>query len=146
LRAPVLAAIFLIVSLATLAMPGSTNFAGEFLILLGVFKAKAAIAVVAFAGVALASVYMLRMFVRMMHNRVGPKAESRDVGFPHGVVLVPLVLLILALSVYPQVALERSEPAAKASIARAQAAAQSSTSSAARRAGLSAGRPEERAR
>ena len=44
-RAPVLATLFLIVALATLAMPGSANFVGEFLILLGVFKAKLAIAV-----------------------------------------------------------------------------------------------------
>ena len=50
-RAPVLAALFLIVALATLAMPGSANFVGEFLILLGVFQAKLAIAIVAFAGV-----------------------------------------------------------------------------------------------
>ncbi len=49
-RAPVLASLFLIVSLATLAMPGSSNFVGEFLILLGVFKAKLAIAIVAFSG------------------------------------------------------------------------------------------------
>ena len=41
-RAPVLATLFLIVALATLAMPGSSNFVGEFLILLGVFKAKLA--------------------------------------------------------------------------------------------------------
>ncbi len=47
-RAPVLASIFLIVALATLAMPGSSNFVGEFLILLGVFKAKLAIAIIAF--------------------------------------------------------------------------------------------------
>ena len=39
-RAPVLASLFLIVALATLAMPGSSNFVGEFLILLGVFRAK----------------------------------------------------------------------------------------------------------
>ena len=43
-RAPVLASLFLIVALATLAIPGSSNFVGEFLILLGVFKAKLAIA------------------------------------------------------------------------------------------------------
>ena len=43
-RAPVLAALFLIVALATLAMPGSANFVGEFLILLGIFKAKLVIA------------------------------------------------------------------------------------------------------
>ncbi len=74
-RAPVLASIFLIVSLATLAMPGSSNFVGEFLILLGVFKAKLVIAIIAFSGVVMASVYALRLFIRAMHNRVG--AEGR---------------------------------------------------------------------
>ena len=77
-RAPVLAALFLIVTLATLAMPGSSNFVGEFLILLGVFKAKIVIAIVAFTGVVLASVYSLRLFIRAMHNRVGPSVESRE--------------------------------------------------------------------
>ena len=78
-RAPVLAALFLIVALATLAMPGSSNFVGEFLILLGVFKAKLVIAIVAFTGVVLASVYMLRLFIRAMHNRVGPDGRvARD--------------------------------------------------------------------
>ena len=71
-RAPVLAALFLIVALATLAMPGSSNFVGEFLILLGVFRDHIVIAIVASTGVVLASVYMLRMFIRSMHNRVGP--------------------------------------------------------------------------
>lgn len=108
-RAPVLAALFLIVALATLAMPGSSNFAGEFLILLGVFRAKMVIAIVAFTGVAMASVYMLRMFIRMMHNRVGPKLTSRELTLTDGLILVPLVLSILALAVYPQVALHRSE-------------------------------------
>jgi hypothetical protein len=72
LRAPVLATMFLIVALANLAMPGSSNFAGEFLILLGVFETKIVIAIVAFTGVVLASVYTLRLFIRAMHNRVGP--------------------------------------------------------------------------
>jgi NADH-quinone oxidoreductase subunit M len=115
-RAPVLAALFLIVALATLAMPGSSNFAGEFLILLGVFKAKMAIAIIAFTGVALASVYMLRFFIRTMHNRVGPAMDSREITLRDGLVLVPLVLAVLALSVYPQVALDKSEPAAKFAI------------------------------
>ena len=48
-RAPVLASLFLVAVLATLAMPGSANFAGEFLILLGVFNSKLAIAIIAFA-------------------------------------------------------------------------------------------------
>ena len=59
-RAPVFAALFLVATLATLAMPGSANFVGEFLILLGVFNAKMAIALIASLGVVLASVYALR--------------------------------------------------------------------------------------
>jgi hypothetical protein len=78
LRAPVLATMFLIVALANLAMPGSSNFVGEFLILLGVFNAKIVICIVAFTGVALASVYTLRLFIRAMHNRDGPQVMSRE--------------------------------------------------------------------
>jgi NADH-quinone oxidoreductase subunit M len=116
-RAPVLAALFLIVALATLAMPGSANFVGEFLILLGLFQTKLAISIIAFTGVAMASVYMLRMFIRTMHNRVGPGVESREIGFTDALVIVPLVLMIIAFALYPQAALTASEPATKASIA-----------------------------
>src|SRR5205807_961742 len=72
-RAPVLAAMFLIVALATLAMPGSSNFVGEFMILLGLFKSKLAIAVIAFAGVAGAAFYALRLLPgRTVRQRVLP--------------------------------------------------------------------------
>jgi NADH-quinone oxidoreductase subunit M len=108
-RAPVLATLFLIVALATLAMPGSANFAGEFLILLGVFNAKLAIAVIASLGVALASVYMLRAFIRSMHNRVHGVADPYDISPRDGLILVPLVAVILAFAVYPQQALDSSE-------------------------------------
>jgi NADH-quinone oxidoreductase subunit M len=109
LRAPVLAALFLIVALATLAMPGSANFVGEFLILTGVFKAKVVYALVAGIGVALAAVYMIRMYQRSMHNSLAPGAESREMSVADAVVIVPIVAVILFLAVYPQFVLERSE-------------------------------------
>jgi NADH-quinone oxidoreductase subunit M len=121
-RAPVLASLFLIVALATLAIPGSSNFVGEFLILLGVFKAKLAIAIIAFSGVVMASVYALRLFIRAMHNRVGGKVQSRDITLLDGAVLVPLVAVILFLALYPQLALRRSESSVRASVAPAQRA------------------------
>jgi NADH-quinone oxidoreductase subunit M len=108
-RAPVLSALFLIVALSTLAMPGSANFAGEFLILLGLFNTKLAIAIIAFTGVAMASVYMLRMFIRAIHNRLGAGVKSFDLSARDSLVLVPLVLAILAFAVYPQQALRSSE-------------------------------------
>ncbi len=113
-------ALFLIVALATLAIPGSSNFVGEFLILLGVFKAKLAIAIIAFSGVVLASVYALRLFIRAMHNRVGPKVKSRELSFADGLVLAPIIAVILFFALYPQLALHRSEPSVKAAVASAR--------------------------
>jgi NADH-quinone oxidoreductase subunit M len=121
-RAPVLATLFLIVALATLAMPGSANFVGEFLILLGVFKAKLAIAIIAFSGVVMASVYALRLFIRAMHNRVRDGVDSREIALLDSAVLVPLVAVILFFAVYPQLALQRSEGSVKAAVAPARAA------------------------
>ncbi|HST56041.1 MAG TPA: NADH-quinone oxidoreductase subunit M [Solirubrobacteraceae bacterium] len=130
-RAPVLASLFLIVALATLAMPGSSNFVGEFLILLGVFKAKLVIAIIAFSGVVMASVYALRVFIRSMHNRVGPDVESRELSVRDGYVLVPLVAVILFLALYPQLALHRSERSASGAVAAAHAALSPTPSSSA---------------
>src|SRR5271163_168114 len=107
-RAPVLATFFLIVTLATLAMPGSGNFVGEFLILLGVFSSKIVISIVAFSGVVMASVYALRLYIRAMHNRVARNETSRELRFSDGLVLAPLLLVILFFALYPQLAL-RSE-------------------------------------
>ena len=109
-RAPVLASLFLIVALAWLAMPGSSNFVGEFMILLGVFRSKLAISVIAFAGVVGAAFYALRLFISSMHNRLGPRANSREIGIADAAAIVPFVLVILVLAFYPQFLLKRSEP------------------------------------
>jgi NADH-quinone oxidoreductase subunit M len=113
-RAPVLATLFMIVTLATLAMPGSANFVGEFFILLGVFQSKLAVAIIASTGVVLASVYALRFYIRAMHNRQGPAVTSFEMSLRDGLVLVPLVVAVLAFALYPQLALEAGEGAVQA--------------------------------
>ncbi|MBW3654140.1 MAG: NADH-quinone oxidoreductase subunit M [Actinobacteria bacterium] len=126
MRAPVLASLFLIVAFATLAMPGSANFVGEFYILLGVFTEKIVIALVASAGVVLAAFYTLRLFITTMHNRTGARVQSRELTFGEGLVLVPLVALIIAIALYPQFGLQRSEAtvsAVTAPLAPAESAA-----------------------
>jgi NADH-quinone oxidoreductase subunit M len=110
LRAPVLAALFLIVALATLAMPGSANFIGEFYILNGLFQAKIVFAFIAISGVALSAYYALRLYQGTMHNRLAPGVLSREIGLRDGLVLAPLVLCILALALYPQLILKRTDP------------------------------------
>jgi NADH-quinone oxidoreductase subunit M len=111
MRAPILAALFLIVTMATLAMPGSANFIGEFYILNGLFDAKTAFAVVATAGIAMAAFYALRMYQRSMHNRLPSGATSRELGLRDGLVLVPLVGVILVLALTPGTVLRRGEAA-----------------------------------
>jgi NADH-quinone oxidoreductase subunit M len=107
-RAPVLAGVFLIVALATLAMPGSANFVGELYILFGTLQSKIVYGLVASVGVVLAAVYMIRFFQRAMHGRAGVHAESRDLALgPELAVIAPLVLVILALGVYPNFLLHR---------------------------------------
>ncbi len=111
-RGPVIATLALIVAFATLAIPGSANFVGEFFILLGAFKSKLVLAAIAFTGVALASVYVLRAYIRMFHNRVGRSVgEGADASWRDRLVLIPLVVAILAFGLYPQAALEASEQA-----------------------------------
>jgi NADH-quinone oxidoreductase subunit M len=119
-RAPVLASLFLIVTLVWLAMPGSSNFVGEFMILLGLFSAKLPIAVLASVGVVGAAVYALRLFIRSMHNRVGPGVTSFDISRADAIAIVPVLAMILVLAFYPQFGLRRSQPSLRASIVDAQ--------------------------
>jgi len=116
-RAPVLAALFLIVTLATLAMPGSANFIGEFYILNGLFQAKIVFAFVAISGVALSAYYALRLYQRTMHNRELAGIGSREITVREAAVLVPLVLCILGLALYPQLVLKRTDISATAAVA-----------------------------
>jgi NADH-quinone oxidoreductase subunit M len=109
MRAPVLATLFLIVTLATLAMPGSANFIGEFYILIGTFQSKIVYALIASVGVAFAAYYAIRLYQRTMHNRLPQGVESREISLRDAFVLVPLVACIVALALYPGLILERGE-------------------------------------
>jgi NADH-quinone oxidoreductase subunit M len=117
-RAPVLASLFLIISLANLAMPGTANFIGEFYILIGVFQSKIVYAFVASIGVVLAAYYAIRLFQRTMHNRRTENADSREIGVRDAVVVIPLVACIVALALYPGLILGRSDTSVKATIAQ----------------------------
>ena len=115
-RAPVLAALFLIVALATLAMPGSANFTGEFYILLGTFQSKIVFAFVASIGVVLAAYYSIRLFQRTMHNRLPEGGESREIGRRDALVMVPLVACIVALALYPGLITKRADTSVEGSV------------------------------
>jgi NADH-quinone oxidoreductase subunit M len=109
LRAPVLAAFFLIVVMALLAMPGSSNFIGEFFILNGIFQEKVVFALIASVAIAMAAYYALRLFQQAMHNRKRDGVESREIGWWEGTIVGALVACIVALAFYPGLILGRSD-------------------------------------
>lgn len=120
-RAPVLATLFLVVTFANLAMPGSSNFIGEFMILLGTFQSHLAIALIASVGVVGASFYALRLFIGAMHNRVGGRVQSFEIKRSEAIAIVPLCAIILVLAFYPQFGLRRSQSSVALAIAPAGA-------------------------
>ncbi|MGB0872041.1 MAG: complex I subunit 4 family protein [Solirubrobacterales bacterium] len=111
--APVFAVMFLIVALATLAMPGSANFVGELYIIFGALSDQFVYGAVATLGVPLAAVYMIRMFQKSMHNRERGEGSSRELNATEFGLLLPAVLAVLALAIYPQFVVERIEPNAE---------------------------------
>ena len=112
-RAPVMAATFTVVVLASIGVPGLNGFVGEFLILAGTFLTHRWWAVVAVAGVVLAAVYLLWAYQQIFH---GPERESerdkpfRDLTWREGAVLAPLIVLIVAMGVFPRPVLDRITP------------------------------------
>ena len=115
-RAPVLAAMFLIVTMATLAIPGSSNFMGEFYILIGTFQSKIVFAIVAFAGVVMAAFYALRLYQRTMHNRLPDGVPSRELSVGQGVIVGFVVACIVGLALYPNLILKRVDHSVTTSV------------------------------
>ncbi|MDQ3990725.1 MAG: NADH-quinone oxidoreductase subunit M [Actinomycetota bacterium] len=112
-RVPVLAGVFLVVALSSLALPGLNGFVGEFLILVGAFVPHGPFAVVATTGVVLSAIYLLWAYRRSMHGDLRPEHEGlADLSLRERAILVPVVAAIVAIGVYPKPLLERIEPAA----------------------------------
>ncbi|MDH3937428.1 MAG: NADH-quinone oxidoreductase subunit M [candidate division Zixibacteria bacterium] len=122
---PFFAAVFLITTLSSIGLPLTNGFVGEFLILLGMFKANTVYAVIAASGVILSACYMLWMFQRVVFGKVTKpeNQELTDLSWREKLIMVPLVLLMFGIGVYPKPLLERMEPAVKQvlqHVARAQ--------------------------
>ena len=110
--APIMAAVFMVVMLSSIGLPGLNGFVGEFLILLGTFVSHRWWAVVAATGVILAAVYLLWAYQRVFHGEPDEaNADFAEITWREGAVLAPLLVLIVALGVYPKPVLDRMEPA-----------------------------------
>ncbi|WP_167474910.1 NADH-quinone oxidoreductase subunit M [Nocardia arthritidis] len=110
--APVLAGTFMIAGLATLSLPGLAPFISEFLVLLGTFTRYQAAAVIATGALVLAALYVLWMYQRMMTGPVKKGNERLYDLVPRELaVVVPLIVALLFLGVYPKPVLDFINPA-----------------------------------
>ncbi|MFQ5432948.1 MAG: NADH-quinone oxidoreductase subunit M [Nitrospinota bacterium] len=112
---PKFAAVFMIVTLSSIALPGTNGFVGEFLILLGVFEFNKIYAFIATSAVIWAAVYMLWMFQRVMFGEVTNEKNKNlpDLGTREMTYMIPLIALIFLLGVYPNPVLKKMEPTVK---------------------------------
>ena len=95
-----------------LAVPGSSAFAGEFLILAGIYREGWIWAVIGAGAIVLAAMYVLRMISAVLHEREGSSVteEALDLRPAELGVLVPLVACLVALSAWPAGITDRSFP------------------------------------
>jgi NADH-quinone oxidoreductase subunit M len=117
---PVFSALFLIVTLSSIGLPGTNGFVGEFLILLGAFRAHPVAGALGTVGVVLGAGYMLTMYQNVIFGPV-VKEENRalhDLNAREIAAIVPIVAAILWIGFYPQPFLSRIEPTAQVLINR----------------------------
>jgi NADH-quinone oxidoreductase subunit M len=145
-KAPVLAGVFLVAGLASLALPGTNSFVSEFLVLIGSFPSQPVFTIIATTGMILAALYILLMYQRTMQGPprgvlmvedddadpagpapvtggstatlAAPRRSLRvlDLDRRELAVVTPLVALIIVLGVYPQPLLDLIEPAVSATM------------------------------
>ncbi len=109
--APIFAAVFTLVMMSSIGLPGLNGFVGEFLVLVGSFLTRRWWTVVAAAGVILAALYLLWAYQRVFHGE--PDEDNRhfpEMSWREGLVLAPLLGLIVFLGIYPKPVLDRMTP------------------------------------
>jgi NADH-quinone oxidoreductase subunit M len=109
---PHLVAAFLLVTLSSIGLPGLNGFVGEFLILLGAFRADPRMAAFAATGVILSATYMLWMFQRVNYGEITieENASMRDLDRREWTILVPIVAVAVLMGVLPNLFLRPIEP------------------------------------
>ncbi|HEY6808493.1 MAG TPA: NADH-quinone oxidoreductase subunit M [Gemmatimonadales bacterium] len=112
---PLFAAVLTLVSLSSIGLPATNGFVGEFLVLVGSFAGHPVAVLLATAGVIVAAMYLLPALQRIIYNPLDKPENQQlpDVSARELAVLVPLLICILWIGVYPKPVLRRMEPAAQ---------------------------------
>jgi NADH-quinone oxidoreductase subunit M len=108
--APVAAGLFLVAGLATVGLPGLSQFVSEILVLIAAFDYRWYVGAIAVTGIVLSAVYMLSAYQRMMTGPTQPTGDTTDLGVREVVVAAPLMAALLLFGFYPAPLLEVANP------------------------------------
>jgi NADH-quinone oxidoreductase subunit M len=99
---PVMAWMFFIAGLSSLALPGLSSFVSEFLVLVGTYTRYPVAAVIATFGIVLAALYILIPVQKALHGPTTPGNEAlTDLNLREKLVIAPVIAVIIALGIYP---------------------------------------------
>ena len=117
-RWPAMAAFTTLAIFSAAGLPGLNGFVGEFLLLSGLYETRPVEAIIALGGIVIGVIYLLRLVGRILHGPAGSHQNSggSDIRILEAVTLVPLVILIVAIGLYPRPLLRVIEPATSAAI------------------------------
>jgi len=125
-RAPVFATFFAIAMLASVGLPGTSGFIGEFLIILGAIKFSGFIGFLAGTSLIIGVCYMLWMFQRVFFEKTNDRSMGfQDLKASEVLTFIPVILLIMAMGIFPQAFIQKIEPAAQLQVAKVFAMSQS---------------------
>lgn len=110
-KAPVFAMFFAITMLASVGLPGTSGFIGEFMIILGAIKFNTTIGVLAGTSLIIGVCYMLWMFQRVFFEKSNAATENfKDLSLIEGLTFLPVIILIIVMGIYPQPFLSKITP------------------------------------
>jgi NADH-quinone oxidoreductase subunit M len=125
-RAPIFATFFAIAMLASVGLPGTSGFIGEFLIILGAIKFNGFIGFLAGTSLIIGVCYMLWMFQRVFFEKTNERTvEFKDLKVSEALTFLPIILLIIGMGIFPQTFIKKIEPAAQLQIAKVFSMSQS---------------------
>ena len=107
-KMPFYSAVFMIFMLASVGLPGTSGFVGEFLVVVGAFRFSSFIAIGAALGIILSAVYMLYLYKRIIFGTIVNQKlkDILDLDFRERLILIPLVVSVLLIGIFPNIFLD----------------------------------------
>ena len=107
-KMPFYSAVFMIFMLASVGLPGTSGFVGEFLVVVGAFRFSSFVAIGAALGIILSAVYMLYLYKRIIFGTIVNQKlkDILDLDFREKLILIPLVVSVLLIGIFPNIFLD----------------------------------------